>query len=53
MSATYIIGVVLIGASGIASVGLIVSMLAEYRNKIAAALLFEPIPQEGTHAPQR
>ncbi|MBH1992470.1 MAG: hypothetical protein I8H86_06245 [Sphingomonadaceae bacterium] len=52
-SALHAIGIGLITMSGIASVGLIASMLAEYRAKITAALLFEPIQQEGRHASGR
>ena len=40
----YATGVTLITAAGLASIGLIASMLTEYRGKIAAALLMEPRP---------
>ncbi len=40
----YAIGVTLIATAGLASIGLITSMLTEYREKITAALLMDTRP---------
>ncbi|MEO7469798.1 MAG: hypothetical protein ABIV36_22545 [Sphingobium limneticum] len=43
----------LFASAGIGSLALTVRMLWQYRDKMAAALLFEPIPKEDAHAPRR
>lgn len=53
MSAFSIFAASLFAAAGIGSLALTVHMLWHYRDKMAAALLFEPIPQEAAHAPRR
>jgi hypothetical protein len=53
MSVFYLFAASLFAAAGIGSLAVTVRMLWQYRDKMAAALLFDPIPKEAAHAPRR
>jgi hypothetical protein len=50
MTAFSLFAACLFTSAGVGSLALTVRMLWQYRDKMAAALLFEPIPKEPRHA---
>lgn len=50
MSALGILGLILFPAAGVGAIAVIIRMLADYIDKMIAALLFEPMPGQHRHA---